>query len=253
MTADDVRDWISFDDPTERRTWMFDATFLGSNYQCIFGNGCLGIDPEPDEAAGRGCCSHGAYLCDDDDLGRVTTAVDTLLNKHNWQHHDLIAADTDGPFVKVDGAWKTRIVDGACVFHNDVAFDGTHGCALHSAAAAAGQPPATAKPEVCWQVPIRREDHQTETGHLFTMVREWSRRDWGEGGDEFGWWCTDDDRAFVGHEPAYVTLADDLVRICGQSIYEELVNQMETRLGPEGPSLVLMPHPAVRQRPGGRD
>ena len=31
------------------------------------------------------------------------------------------------------------------------------------------------------------------------MVRQWDRRHWGEGGEEFHWWCTEDPAAFVGH------------------------------------------------------
>jgi hypothetical protein len=31
----DLHEWISFEDRKERRTWVFDATFLRSNWQCI--------------------------------------------------------------------------------------------------------------------------------------------------------------------------------------------------------------------------
>ncbi len=57
------------------------------------------------------------------------------------------------------------------------------------------------KPLVCWQVPIRLEHSTDESGHVTSRLREWKRRDWGEGGSEFGWWCTEEPDAFVGSEP----------------------------------------------------
>ena len=51
---EDLHEWISFEDPDEHRTWVFDATFLRSNYRCIYGDGCLGIldGPAPELHAG---------------------------------------------------------------------------------------------------------------------------------------------------------------------------------------------------------
>ena len=52
---DDLHEWISFEDPTEHRTWVFDATYLRSNYTCIYGCGCKGIldEPAPELQQGR--------------------------------------------------------------------------------------------------------------------------------------------------------------------------------------------------------
>ena len=49
------------------------------------------------------------------------------------------------------------------------------------------------------------------------MLREWKRRDWGEGGAEFHWWCTEDPEAFVGHRPVYEELRDEIVELVGES------------------------------------
>ncbi len=38
------------------------------------------------------------------------------------------------------------------------------------------------KPEVCWQLPLRREDETSPDGHVTSVVRQWDRRHWGEGG-----------------------------------------------------------------------
>ena len=241
----DRREWVSFADPDEQRTWMFDATFLASNYMCIYGRGCKGIDEQPVADSWRGCCSHGAYFSDDEDMEVVAAAVDDLLDATNWQLHDDYVAD---PFVQVDDSWKTATFDGACVFQNRPDFAGGAGCALHGAALAQGIEPASVKPEVCWQVPVRREDHETETGHLYTMVREWARRDWGDGGDEFGWWCTEDAAAHVGDAPAWVTLEDELTRMCGEKVYELLAQEMTARSDATRSGVVWLPHPAVRSR-----
>ena len=80
------------------------------------------------------------------------------------------------------------------------------------------------KPSVCWQVPIRLEHSTDESGHVTSRLREWKRRDWGEGGDEFGWWCTEEPDAFVGSEPLYVSAKDDIVELVGEHIYDLMVS-----------------------------
>lgn len=224
---DNQREWISFDDPDEERTWLFDVTFLESSWRCIYGDGCQGIGEHPDADAQRGCCSHGAYFSDDDDRQRVMAAVDQLTSDH-WQLKDATAGD---PIHRdEDGAWRTRIVDGACVFLNRPGFSSGAGCALHTAALAANRAPLELKPDVCWQVPIRREDHETESGHLFTMIREWARRDWGDGGEDFGWWCTEAPEAFGASAPVYIELREELIALCGGTgIYERLVEVLDER------------------------
>ena len=67
------------------------------------------------------------------------------------------------------------------------------------------------KPDVCWQVPLRLEEFTEDDGHVVSFVREWKRRDWGEGGADFHWWCTDDSKAFVGDHPVYKSLKEELV------------------------------------------
>ena len=47
-------------------TWVFDRTFLASNWTCIWGRGCKGILDVPAEELNQGCCSIGAELADDE-------------------------------------------------------------------------------------------------------------------------------------------------------------------------------------------
>mgnify|MGYP006888593608 CR=1 FL=1 len=37
--------------------------------------------------------------------------------------------------------------------------------------------------------------------------------DWGEGGHEFSWWCTESPEAHVGRDAVYVALGDELVEV----------------------------------------
>ncbi|MGH9020470.1 MAG: hypothetical protein ACRDV0_05565, partial [Acidimicrobiales bacterium] len=83
-TPPDAHEWFSFDDPKRQRTWMFDVTFLESNWTCIFGNGCQGVLTGPTPELAQGCCSYGAHLTGPDDVERVETAAATLLPSQ-WQ------------------------------------------------------------------------------------------------------------------------------------------------------------------------
>ena len=63
----ETHEWVSFDDPDELRTWVFDVTFLLSGWECIFGRGCQGVLTGPAADANQGCCSYGAHLTDEED------------------------------------------------------------------------------------------------------------------------------------------------------------------------------------------
>jgi hypothetical protein len=195
---DDLHEWVSFDDPDEHRTWMFDATFLRSNHRCIWGDGCQGVLDEPAEELAQGCCSYGAHFVDDDDVQTVVRAF-VRVRPHQMQFHRKAVRggflrpgdEAHDPDRADDAPTVTRLVDGACIFLNRPGFEGGAGCALHIAATDAGERPLDWKPNVCWQVPVRLEHTTDEHGHVISRLREWRRRDWGEGGDEFAWWCTE--------------------------------------------------------------
>jgi hypothetical protein len=93
----------------------------------------------------------------------------------------------------------------------------------------AGERPMDWKPDVCWQVPVRLQETTDEDGHIVTFVREWKRRDWGDGGHEFHWWCTADKGAFVGKDPTYKYLKDELTELVGAKVYGMLVKELEKR------------------------
>jgi len=240
---EDLHEWISFDDPDEHRTWVFDATFLRSNYTCIYGCGCKGILDQPTPELEQGCCSYGAHFVDAEDVATVDGFVARLGPEHMQFHADLLdngytmageLGDDGEPTV------VSRLVDDACIFLNRPGFEGGVGCALHIAADAAGERPLDWKPQVCWQVPLRLEHSEDESGHVTSRLREWKRRDWGEGGEDFSWWCTETPDAFVGGAPYYVSARDEIVELVGSHIYDLMVAVFER------PISVPVAHPALR-------
>lgn len=234
---EDLHDFISFEDPDEQRTWMFDATFLRSNWSCIYGRGCLGIYTEPTPELHQGCCSMGAWFLDEEDVAKVEKAA-ARLDETTWQ---FLSKAGDRIWRKrAKGTITTRLVKDACIFLNRPGFAGGIGCALHHGALKAGERPIDWKPTVCWQLPLRLEDQTDGDGHVTSILREWKRRDWGAGGDQFAWWCTDSPLAFIGADPVYRTLKEEIVEIVGPRVYSMLVGRLEAP--------VPLPHPALRKR-----
>jgi len=243
-TPTDTHEWISFEDDEEERTWMFDVTFLTSNWTCIFGNGCQGVLTGPAPELVQGCCSYGAHLVNKKDARRVEKAAATLT-PDEWQNHgtkkSVIHENKSGETV-------TRLVDDACIFLNKPDFPGGVGCAFHIAAMNRGVDHMTLKPEVCWQLPLRREDAvDDDERHVTSVIRQWDRRHWGKGGQEFHWWCTESPEAFVGTRPVYREMQPELTKMVGSKAYDHFVELVEERdrLRTKG---VAVPHPAVRSR-----
>lgn len=234
-----IHDWISFEE-SDATTWLFDATFLLSNWTCIYGEGCKGVLTEDATDMAEGCCSYGAHFADDEDRTTVRKAA-KRLTADKWQFKSEAKA-LGGPLAKNDeGEWATRLVDDACVFLNRPGFAGGAGCALHVGALREGERPMDWKPDVCWQLPLRLSSHTNEQGFVTNTLQEWKRRDWGEGGDGFHWWCTESPDAFIGARPVYEELRDEIVELVGVDHYEWLVEQFATRQRTH-----FLPHPARR-------
>jgi len=97
-----------------------------------------------------------------------------------------------------------------------------------------GRHPLETKPEVCWQLPVRREQDWVErpdgTRVLLSTVAEFDRRGWGEGGHDLHWWCTSSPEAHVGGEALYVSYRPELIALIGQPAYDELARVCAERL-----------------------
>jgi len=98
------------------------------------------------------------------------------------------------------------------------------------------------KPDVCWQLPLRREDTSNPDGSVASVVGEWDRVHWGPGGDEFAWWCTEAREAFGGREPVWRHMRAELSALVGPAVFAQLAPYLEGR---EKAGHVL-PHPAAR-------
>ncbi len=241
----DAREWVSFPDPAEERTWQFDVTFLTSPWTCIFGRGCQGVLTGPASELVQGCCSYGAHFTGVADARAVEEAAATLGAEH-WQFRKR--GRKKGVVRRLaDGDLGTRMADGACIFLNRPGFAAGAGCALHLAAIQRGVSHVTLKPEVCWQLPLRREDETADDGHVTSVIRQWDRRHWGEGGAEFHWWCTEDPAAFVGDRPVYLAMREELEAMVGHEVYRLLAAYLDSRTGTV--PVPLLPHPSLRNAP----
>jgi hypothetical protein len=244
----DAHEWVSFEDPSEERTWLMDVTFLSSSWQCIYDCGCQGVLTAPAPELVQGCCSYGAHLTDEADARRVSEAAETLT-KEQWQFRSK--GRRPQGVLKRDGKGTitTRLVGDACIFLNRPGHPGGVGCALHRAALERGVPPLELKPDVCWQLPLRREDTVAADGHVTSSLGEWRRRHWGEGGKEFAWWCTEAPEAFSGREPVYISLREEIVAMAGQQVYDLLSSYLKSRSDRRGKTTSMLAHPTVRRHP----
>lgn len=241
VDPDHPRDWVEFADPADDgHVVRADLTWLLSSWTCIYGSGCRGIVPgRPDD----GCCTHGAFWSDDDDEQRVTRAA-RQLRRRDWQHADIGRSLGVGELDELDGepARRTRTVDGACVFLNRPGFAGGQGCALHALALRSGVHPLQTKPDICWQLPVRRSQERVtrpdDVVVLVTSLGEFDRRGWGPGGADLHWWCSGAPEAHVGAEPLWVSYAAELTALLGSEAYDVLADLCRDRAG-------LPPHPAT--------
>jgi hypothetical protein len=230
------RAFVEFVNPDDDSEVMrCDLTWLTSRYTCIFGRGCKGIYADSPET---GCCTLGAHFADKDDERRVATFVDQL-DEELWQFkpagnvrkRDWI--DTDD-----EGERKTVVVEyagqEACIFHNRSDFHLGAGCALHALAYVQGRNPLETKPDVCWQLPIRRtfRDVKRQDGSEYTEVTisEYDRRGWGPGGHDLDWYCSGNTEAHIAMDPLYLTSAPELIQLMGKAAYDELARHCEAHL-----------------------
>lgn len=224
------REWISITDPDEpHERYVFDVSFLLSDYTCIYGQGCPGIGEDPDPV--RACCSLGAHYVDEEDREKVEAMVD-VLGPEYMQYHRF-ATRKGVTAQSAEGEHQTRVKDGGCIFLNREDFHRGAGCSLHQYAVDRGEHFMTYKPEVCWLVPLRREvaEGTADDGEpmVTTTITSYDRGAWGPGGSEFGWWCTDSPDAYVGEKPVYQSMEAELTAMSSPAVYGELAAYLDDR------------------------
>ncbi len=243
VDPDFPRDFVEFTDPADAsKAVRADLTWLMSSWTCVFGDGCHGVI---EGRADDGCCSHGAFYSDDEDEQRVAGFV-ARLKKKTWQYAEQGRAGGWSVVDELDGepARKTRTVDGACIFLNRPGFAGGEGCSLHALALREGLHPLETKPDVCWQLPVRRVSEEVERPDevtvTLTTIGEFDRRGWGPGGEDLHWWCTSSPDAHVGADPVVVSYGPELTELIGPAAYAELVRLCAERTGlPLHPATVI--------------
>jgi hypothetical protein len=242
------RAFVEFVDPDDDdQVFKCDLTWLTSNYMCIFGQGCPGIYKESPD---NGCCTLGAHFADKADMKRVSRFVDQL-DEDTWQFKPKQGKVRRSDWLERDdeGEPKTRTIEAdgqsACVFANRPGFPGGAGCALHALALKQGREPLETKPDVCWQLPIRRTfrhiKRQDDSEYTEVTIGEYDRRGWGPGGHDLDWYCSGNTEAHIAVQPLYVTNAPELTELMGKPAYDELVRHCEAHLRSRS---LLAIHPA---------
>ncbi|WP_246394764.1 hypothetical protein [Corynebacterium anserum] len=176
---------------------------------------------------------------------------ETIGSLEPWLEWDELEND-DGD---LEPALKTLTVNGACIFANRHGFPAGAGCALHAWAIKNDVDLTIAKPEVCWQLPLRRleswETRPDGVEQLRTTITEYDRRGWGNGGEDFDWYCTTDPACHAGEEAIWRTHKDELVELIGPQAYEVLAQHCAEReklaaVAPSGFPLLAI-HPATAE------
>jgi hypothetical protein len=245
VPLDFPREYVEFFDPdNDEHLIRVDMTWMLSSWTCIFARGCHGIIKGRGD---EGCCSHGAFFTDADDEKRVRAAT-KLLTPQTWQHYrrgfknytEMDSIDGEKPARRT----ATR-PGGPCVFLNDPGFPGGGGCALHGQALRDGKHPLEYKPDVCWQLPVRREQDWVKRPDgsriLLSVIAEFDRRGWGEGGHDLHWWCTSSPEAHVGVRPMFEEYGPELTALIGAKAYDRMVELCRERME-KG---LVAPHPAT--------
>lgn len=235
MTAPS-REWVTIPSRgKEVKRWQCDITFLASSWECIFGNGCQGVLTEPAPELHQGCCSYGAHASDKKDRDHVER-VAKRLTADEWQFRKK--GKERGVWAKVGKSeWRTRLVDDACIFLNRPGFATGPGCALHVHAVNQNVHFSKTKPTVCWQLPLHAEENEQDDGSTTIVLSEFARDGWGEGGQEFAWWCTEAPEAFIGSTRVYQSMESELRAMMGDEVYDELARYLDARIASEAPPL----------------
>lgn len=244
------RDWFEFPNP-ENPSQLFkcDLTWLTSYWNCTFGRGCKGIDKN---LADHGCCSDGAYYYSTDDEKRVTKAA-KRLTKDIWQNYNIARKGKKFTITELglDKDRKTKKVNQTCIFFNEKSFSEEYfGCALHHLANKENIHYVETKPDICWQLPLRRSWETRSVGDEkveVTVIGEYTRQAWGAGGEDLDWYCTSNTEAHNADVPVYISQKTELIAMMNERAYQVLKDKCDLVIKSRRKSLPLFVlHPASR-------
>ena len=194
---DTARIWVEFTDPADsEQRFRCDLTWLTSSWTCIFGSGCPGIYADrPDD----GCCTLGAHFTDKDDVKRVKAAVGRARRGRVAvplrRHHAGLGLDREGGRRAQDQGGRRGLH-----LPQPTGFPGRRRlrpAPARGAHTARSRTPL--KPDVCWQLPIRRTYRtrraaRRDVATSRSTITEYDRRGWGPGGHDLDWYCSGEPR-----------------------------------------------------------
>ena len=246
------RAFAEFADPADPdQVFRCDLTWLTSRWTCIFGQGCPGIYADrPDD----GCCTLGAHFADADDERRVGKAV-RQLTPAQWQYRAggpparlgrvrgpaRVGAGREAGPQDPDRRRRLHLPQPARVRRRHRLRAAPAGPATRAASC------RETKPDVCWQLPIRRQyrtvTRTDETTYTEVTIGEYGRDGWGPGGADLDWYCTANTEAHHGRQPVYLSSAAELtalmgpagVRRAGRALCRVRVPKRAAAAAPRGP------------------
>ncbi len=153
-----------------------------------------------------------------------------------WQNYDIAHKGKKFNITEIgyDNDRKTKKVNKACIFFNQKDFDNKYfGCALHHLAVKENKHFIETKPDICWQLPMRRSWEKREIGdttYQVTVIGEYTREAWGEGGADMDWYCTSNTEAHNGAKPVYISNKTELIALMNPLAYEVLAKLCDDRM-----------------------
>ena len=108
--------------------------------------------------------------------------------------------------------------------------DEKFGCALHHLANRDGVHFKETKPDICWQLPLRRSWESREEGDTnltVVVIGEYTRKAWGAGGEDLDWYCTSNSEAHTSSVPVYISQKTELIAMMNEKAYEILKNKCD--------------------------
>jgi hypothetical protein len=150
-----------------------------------------------------------------------------------WQNYTT--ARKGGKFtiseIGLDKDRKTRKVNKTCIFFNE--SKEFFGCALHHLALKENKHFIETKPDICWQLPLRRSWEVRDVGdtkYEIVVIGEYTREAWGEGGADMVWYCSSNTEAHNGAQPVYVSNKAELTAMMNEKAYAILADLCDTRM-----------------------
>ena len=244
--------------PTTSEVLRCDLTWLTSSYMCIFGQGCHGIYADAPDV---GCCTLGAHFADKDDEKRVATYVDHARRRSSGSSE---AAGPQGAQEGLDRASTTTASARPAPSRSTASRRASSTTAPTSRRrrraapcthwrSSTGKNPLETKPDVCWQLPIRRTFRNVERQDGTSTPRSRSASTTGAAGGPAATTWTGTARATPRRtsraEPVYVTHEAELAELMGTAAYDELVRHCEAHLRSRSAAGAAPRRPALTRPP----